>query len=143
MKKLFAVLLLLSVCLSAQALTYPPWWMLSGSAGANGVASFGVPFVFKDGISGQGTMDVRSNTTDGADTAADYIAKWNGSAFVHYGDNAFNTGVESIAVSTSGIVYACGGFIGKLRYYNAGTWDVVGNGTYGAPGTLFYLNMAQ
>ena len=107
MKKLFAVLLLLSVCLSAQALTYPPWWMLSGSADANGVASFGVPIVVTGTASFSGNANfggdivtnksyllVHPTTTDGVDssfvgfTGGGASANTRGGSVVAYGNES-------------------------------------------------------
>ncbi len=93
-------------------------------------------------------------TNAGAVAAADYIAKWNGSAWSALGTGANAAGVYSLAFDGSGNLYAGGTFtlMGgiantvRIAKWNGSAWSAMGTGaaatavlalTFGLDGTLY------
>ena len=136
-------------------------WSSLGTGTANGVSNIvNLPLYYGRGdvitaiaVAGNGDVYVGGRFTQAGNVAANYIAKWNGTAWSSLGTgtaNGVNNHVNALAIGSNGDVYVGGKFTQAggvsapyIAKWNGTTWNSVGLGaTNGIHGEVLALATA-
>ncbi|WP_226163450.1 hypothetical protein [Hymenobacter terricola] len=115
-------------------------------AGLSSANSYG--YVYTLAVAGNGDVYAGGNFTQAGGVAANYVAKWNGTAWSSLGAgpaNGMNSGVTALAVAGNGDVYAGGNFTqaggvaaSRVAKWNGTAWSPLGAGVGSSVNNIVY-----